>query len=139
MKNNASSIITVGVTVKASIGKIWEYWTAPVHITKWYQASEEWHTPYAENDLREGGKFLFRMEAKDGSSGFDFVGVYDKVNPNKYLEFTLGDDRKVNITFTAAGDETIIIESFEVENKHSAEQQKTGWQAILDSFKKYTE
>lgn len=131
--------ITVENTVKAPIEKVWEFWTEPQHIKKWNSASPDWHTPYAENDLRAGGKFATRMEAKDGSFGFDFGGVYDVVKENEYIEYTLGDGRKVKIFFTSTGNETKVAETFEAENTHPVEIQKTGWQAILDSFKKYTE
>lgn len=97
------------------------------------------HTTKAESDLREGGKFSSRMEAKDGSFGFDFGGVYDKVKENELIEYTIGDGRKVKITFTNNGTETKIVETFEAENTNSIEMQKGGWQAILDNFKKYTE
>ena len=83
----------------APVEKVWEYWTEPDHITKWSNASDDWHTPYAENDLRVGGKFVSRMEAKDGSFGFDFGGVYDEVRANEFISYTLGDGRKVEITF----------------------------------------
>jgi len=132
-------ILTVESTINAPVEKIWEYWTKPEHITKWSNASDDWHTTRAENDLRVGGSFLSRMEAKDGSFGFDFGGVYDAVRTNEYIEYTLGDGRKVKITFTSEGNTTKISESFEAENTNSVEMQQGGWQAILDNFKKYTE
>jgi len=132
-------ILTVESTINAPVEKIWEYWTKPEHITKWSNASDDWHTTRAENDLRVGGSFLSRMEAKDGSFGFDFGGVYDAVRTNEYIEYTLGDGRKVKITFTAEGNTTKVSESFEAENTNSVEMQQGGWQAILDNFKKYTE
>ena len=131
--------ITVETIVEAPIDKVWDYWTRPEHITQWNSASEEWHTPHAENDLREGGKFSSRMEAKDGSQGFDFGGVYDKVEKNKLLEYTLQDNRKVSVSFLKNGDKTHITESFEAEGTHPIDMQKTGWQNILSNFKKYTE
>jgi uncharacterized protein YndB with AHSA1/START domain len=131
--------ITVRNTVKAPVNKVWKLWTLPEHITKWNNASDDWHTPYAENDVRTGGKFLSRMEAKDGSFGFDFGGEYDEVIINELLAYTLGDDRKVKITFTSSGNETIITETFEAENTNSIEKQREGWQAIMDNFKKYAE
>jgi uncharacterized protein YndB with AHSA1/START domain len=133
------SAITVKSTVKAPVDKVWKYWTTPEHITKWNSASEDWHTPRAENDLRAGGKFFARMEAKDGSMGFDFGGVYDDVKENEYIAYTMGDDRKVEVTFSAHGNETEIEETFEAENTNPLEMQKSGWQSILDNFKKYTE
>jgi uncharacterized protein YndB with AHSA1/START domain len=129
--------IIVETTVKAPVEKVWEYWTEPTHITKWNTASEEWHTPYAENDLKVGGKFLSRMEAKDGSFGFDFGGVYDDVRLNEGIGYTLEDGRKVTINFIRQGDETKVIETFDAENSNPIEMQEAGWQAILDNFKKY--
>jgi uncharacterized protein YndB with AHSA1/START domain len=106
---------------------------------QWNAASPDWHTPKAENDLRPGGAFSFRMEAKDGSFGFDFGGVYDDVRENELIDYTLGDGRTVRTVFEAAGDSTAITSTFEAENTHPADLQKAGWQAILDNFKKYAE
>ncbi len=131
--------ITVEATINAAVQEVWEKWTTPAHITKWNAASDDWHTPSAENDLREGGKFSARMEAKDGSMGFDFGGIYDTVKPFELIEYTLGDDRKVKIEFEANGNETRVIETFEAESVHPAELQQAGWQAILNNFKKYVE
>ena len=131
--------ITVEAIVKAPIQKIWKCWTLPEHITKWNNASDDWHTPYAENDLRVGGKFLTRMEAKDGSFGFDFNGIYDKIIANELIEYKIEGGRKVSIAFTNNGDETTITETFEAEDINPIEMQRGGWQAILDNFKKYTE
>ncbi|MFP7298347.1 SRPBCC family protein [Neobacillus niacini] len=133
-----SKKIIVETTVKAPVEKVWEYWTEPSHITKWNAASEDWHTPYAENDLKVGGKFLSRMEAKDGSFGFDFGGVYDDVRVNEFIAYSLEDGRKVTITFIPQGEETKVIESFDPENSNPIEMQEAGWQAILENFKKYT-
>ena len=131
--------ITVENTVKAPVEKGWQFWTSPEHITKWNSPSDDWHTPFAENDLRTGGKFLSRMEARDGSFGFDFGGVYDQVRVNETIDYTIGDGRKVKITFSSKGNETKVIETFDAENEHSIEMQRGGWQAILDNFKSYTE
>jgi uncharacterized protein YndB with AHSA1/START domain len=131
--------ITVESTVNAPAGKVWEYWTKPEHVTKWNSASDDWHTPRGENDLRVGGRFSFRMEAKDGSMGFDFGGVYDVVRQNEAIEYTMDDGRKVQVSFNSNGNETHIDETFEAEDMHSIEMQRGGWQAILDNFKKYTE
>ncbi len=139
METQNKTIITVESTVNAPVEKVWEYWTKPEHITKWNNASDDWHTPRAENDLRVGGSFVCRMEAKDGSFGFDFGGAYDAVTDNEYIEYTLGDGRKVKITFSGMGASTKVVESFEAEDTNSVEIQKGGWQAILDNFKKYTE
>ena len=139
METQEKTVITVENTIDAPVAKVWEFWTKPEHIIKWCNASDDWHTPRAENDLKVGGKFASRMEAKDGSMGFDFGGVYDAVTTNEYIEYTLGDDRKVKINFSAQGNKTKVVESFEAENTHSIEMQQGGWQAILDNFKKYTE
>ena len=135
----AKTVITVESTIKAPVKKVWDYWTAPEHITKWNAASDDWHTPRAENDLRQGGKFSSRMEAKDGSIGFDFWGTYDTVKPNELIEYTMGDGRKATVRFYEKGNETTVMESFEAENTHPVEMQKGGWQAILNNFKSYTE
>lgn len=132
-------MITVQATVAAPIGKVWKFWTLPEHITKWNNASDDWHTPRAENDLKVGGKFLSRMEAKDGSFGFDFEGIYDEVKTNEQIAYTLGDNRKVKIIFTDSGNTTIVSETFEAETQNSIELQRVGWQAILNNFKKYAE
>jgi uncharacterized protein YndB with AHSA1/START domain len=131
--------ITVEVTIQAPVEKVWEYWTKPEHITKWNNASDEWHTPHATNDLQVGGKFLWRMEARDGSMGFDFNGVYDEVKTNELIAYTLEDGRKVSITFSSAGNETKVTETFEAENENPLELQRGGWQNILDNFKKHVE
>ena len=139
METQSTTVITVESTINAPVEKVWEFWSKPEHITKWNNASDDWHTPRAENDLRVGGKFSARMEAKDGSFGFDFGGVYDAVRENEYIEYTLGDDRKVKVNFIPQGNKTKVVESFDAESTHSVEMQKGGWQAILDNFKKYTE
>ena len=139
METQEKTVITVENTINAPVEKVWEFWTKPEHIIKWCNASDDWHTPRAENDLKVGGKFVSRMEAKDGSMGFDFGGVYDAVRTNEYIEYTMGDDRKVKINFSAQENKTKVVESFEAENTHSIEMQQGGWQAILDNFKKYTE
>jgi uncharacterized protein YndB with AHSA1/START domain len=139
METQNKTIITVENTINAPIEKVWQYWTKPEHIIRWNNASDDWHTLRAENDFRVGGKFISRMEAKDESFGFDFGGIYDAITKYKYIEYTIGDGRKVKINFTASGDKTNVEESFEAENTNSIEMQKGGWQAILDNFKKYTE
>lgn len=139
METQNKPVITVETIVNAPVPKVWEYWTKPEHIKKWNNASDDWHTPHAENDLREGGSFSCRMEAKDGSFGFDFGGIYDAVRNNEYIEYTLGDSRKVKIIFAENGNTTQVTESFEAEDQNSIELQKGGWQSILDNFKKYTE
>ena len=131
--------ITVQSTINAPVEKVWKFWSLPEHITQWCAASDDWHAPKAENDLTVGGKFSTRMEAKDGSFGFDFGGVYDEVKNNELIEYTMGDGRKVVVTFAGSGNETKVVETFDAENTHSIEMQQGGWQAILDNFKKYTE
>jgi len=131
--------ITVEAVVHAPVESVWTYWNEPKHITKWSTASEDWHTPFAENDLRVGGKFVSRMEAKDGSFGFDFGGVYDEVVANERIAYTIGDSRKVEVRFIRQDNSTTIIESFEAEGTNPVEMQQAGWQAILDNFKKYAE
>jgi len=131
--------ITVKSSVNAPISKVWEYWNAPKHITKWNSASPDWHTPKSENDLRVGGRFTARMEAKDGSFGFDFGGTYDEVIPHEKICYTMDDGRKTDISFITDGTETKVIEIFEAEDTNPIEMQQGGWQAILDNFKKYTE
>jgi uncharacterized protein YndB with AHSA1/START domain len=131
--------ITVESTINAPVEKVWEFWSAPEHIIQWCSPSPDWHAPKAENDLQAGGKFSTRMEAKDGSFGFDFGGIYDQVKKNELIEYTLGDGRKVVINFSGSGNNTKVVETFDAENIHPADFQKAGWQAILDNFKKYTE
>lgn len=135
----AKTVITVQNTVNAPVSKVWEYWSKPEHITQWCNASDDWHAPWATNDLTTGGKFATRMEAKDGSFGFEFGGVYDVVKENEAIEYTMGDGRKVQVYFTPEGDTTKVVESFEAETQNPEEMQRGGWQAILDNFKKYTE
>ncbi len=139
MKENTNSNIRIEITVDLPIERVWEYWTEPQHITKWNSASDDWHTPYSENDLRVGGKFITRMEAKDGSFGFDFSGTYNEVKLNDAISYILDDGRKVKINFINQQNETKIIEIFEAEKTNTIEQQQKGWQAILDNFKKYAE
>jgi len=139
MKDENKQTIIVKRIINVPVEKVWQYWTEPEHIKKWNSASEDWHTTFAENDLRVGGKFLSRMEAKDGSVGFDFWGIYDEVKLYEVIESTLGDERKVKVTFVGKEEYTEVTESFEAEDINSIEMQQAGWQAILDNFKKYTE
>ncbi len=132
-------VIKISATVNAPVEKVWKCWTEPEHIKKWNNASEDWHTTAAVNDLRVGGTFLSRMEAKDGSFGFDFSGVYDEVKLYEIIAYKLGDERKVRITFTRNGESTDIVEVFDAESTNSIEMQQAGWQSILDNFKHYTE
>jgi len=136
---NTAEKITVEATVNAPIEKVWDYFNNPEHITKWGFASDEWHCPKAESDFKVGGKFSSRMEAKDGSMGFDFWGTYDTIEPHKYIAYTMGDGRKVNISFAPKDGGVHVSETFEAEQTNPVEMQKGGWQAIMDNFKKVTE
>lgn len=136
---NATQQVTISVVVNAPVDKVWAAWTTPADIINWNNASPDWHTPRAENDLRVGGSFTSRMEAKDGSFGFDFGGVYDEVETHKVIAYTLGDNRKVRVLFESNGAQTTVTETFDAENQNPVEMQRAGWQAILDNFKKYTE
>ncbi|MCB9266688.1 MAG: VOC family protein [Lewinellaceae bacterium] len=137
--DDSNTVITVHATINAPVEKVWAMWTQPEHITKWNFASGDWHSPHAENNLRPGGKFSYRMEARDGSMGFDFSGAYTAVNENKNLEFTIDDGRHVQVHFSELDGGTFVMENFEAEKMNSIEMQRTGWQAILDNFKKYVE
>jgi uncharacterized protein YndB with AHSA1/START domain len=139
METANKTSLTVETTVNAPIQKVWDYWTKPEHITKWNAASDDWHTPWAENELKVGGKFKARMEARDGSFGFDFEGTYNDVQDQKYLEYTIADGRKVQVSFSSLAEATKVVETFEAEDTHSIEMQKEGWQAIMNNFKKYAE
>ena len=132
--------ITVKTSINAPIEKVWQYWNESSHITKWYFASDDWEAPFAENDLKVNGNFKITMAAKDKSASFDFEGKYTNVIPHELIEYILGDDRRVSIKFNSLSDnETEILETFDLESQNSQELQRSGWQAILDNFKKYTE
>ena len=131
--------IIVETIVNAPIEKVWLTYNSPEHIVKWNAASEDWHTTSSSVDLRVGGKFSSRMEAKDGSFGFDFGGIYDTVKTNEQIAYTLGDNRTVDIRFTSNGNTTKVVETFDAETQNPIEMQRGGWQAILDNFKAYTE
>jgi uncharacterized protein YndB with AHSA1/START domain len=133
------TIITVRASVNAPLEKVWKNWISPGSIIKWNNASPDWHTPRATNDFRNGGRFSYRMEAKDGTMGFDFEGTFDRIIENKQIDYSIADGRKVKITFSSVGNKTEIIESFEAENVNSIEIQRNGWQSIMDNFKKYSE
>ena len=134
-----NTTITVSTTVNKTVEKVWQLWTNPEHITQWNNASDDWHTPKATNDLQKEGRFNFRMEAKDGSFGFDFNGIYTNVKTNELIEYAIEDGRKVQVLFEANSDQTKVTETFEAENVNSIELQQNGWQAILNNFKKYAE
>jgi len=136
---NSESKITVEASVNAPIEKVWECYTQPEHITKWNFASDNWHCPSAENDLRVGGKLNARMEAKDGSNGFDFEAIYTEIIPHKKIAYKMLDDRNAEINFNEIGNQTEVIITFEAENVYPIDLQKAGWQAILNNFKEYVE
>ena len=131
--------ITVKATIDAGRKNVWTAWTTPDHVINWNHASDDWHTPHAENELTEGGKFTYRMEAKDGSMAFDFTGVFTKVEPSELLVFRLDDGRMVEVNFVEEGDKTTVVESFDPHPEQPLELQRQGWQAIMDNFKKYVE
>lgn len=131
--------ITVQVTVNSPVEKAWKIWNAPEHIIKWCTASPDWHTPRAENDLRPGGRLFSRMEAKDGSAGFDFAATYTDIVNHKTIAYTMEDGRNVKITFSTDGKTTTLVETFDAENENPVEMQREGWQAILNSFKAHVE
>jgi uncharacterized protein YndB with AHSA1/START domain len=139
MKTPEKTVIIVEATIKAPVETVWKLWTDPGHIIHWNHASDDWHTTRAENDLRADGRFLYRMEAGDGSHGFDFSGKYTRVEQHKQIETTLDDGRNMQVLFFPRGDVTAITEAFEAEQENSIELQKEGWQAILNNFKKYVE
>ena len=131
--------ITVETNVQASLSSVWESWITPSDITQWNFASDEWHCPSAEIELREGGKFSYRMEAKDKSAAFDFTGTFSKVIPRSMLCFKLADNRTVEVMFDQSDDGVRVTETFEKENIHTAEEQRSGWESILNNFKKHVE
>ncbi|MEZ5057631.1 MAG: SRPBCC family protein [Saprospiraceae bacterium] len=139
MANQTKEKITVQAEINAPASKVWEYWNEPKHITQWNAAIDTWHCPSAENDLRVGGKLNSRMEAKDGSMGFDFWAIYDVVEPHTHLAYTLGDGRTVDIRLEESNGTTKVTETFEAENENPIEMQRGGWQSILDNFKRYVE
>eukprot|EP01040_Poterioochromonas_malhamensis_P003850 gene3850-4112_t len=122
-----------------TLEKVWDCWTKPEHIVNWNFASETWCCPSAKNDLRVRGDFSYRMEAKDGSFGFDYCGSYDEIIEHRLIRFALGDGRKVCITFENKDDGVYVVEEFEPELENSLDLQKSGWQAILDNFRKHVE
>lgn len=131
--------IKIETTINASIEKVWEFWSNPKHIIQWNFASNEWCCPTAINDLKPNGEFVWRMEAKDGSMGFNFTGTYQTVKINEFISYKMVDGRTVNITFSAQENGIQLTETFEAEGTNSDKQQKAGWQSILENFKKYVE
>ena len=131
--------ITVETVVKAEVKAVWDAWNNPADIKQWNAASDDWHTPQSRVDLREGGKFSSRMEAKDGSASFDFEGTYTRVVPQKLIEYAMTDGRKVQVEFSKRGNATHVKETFDAESENSPEMQRQGWQAILDNFARHVE
>jgi len=136
---NESKTITLETLISVSLDKAWETWIQPQHVTQWNFASADWHCPSAQTDLRVGGKFSSRMEARDGSFGFDFWGIYDEIIPHKLLRITMGDERKMEVHFETLNGKVKVTERFEIEDLNSAEMQREGWQAILNNYKAYAE
>lgn len=131
--------ITISAHVAAPVARSWEVYTKPEYITQWNHASDDWQCPRAENDLRPGGTFSSRMEAKDGSFGFDFGGTYTAITPLQLIAYTMGDGRKVEVHFAEDNGGTLVTVIFDAETQNSEEMQRGGWQAILDNFKKCAE
>ena len=136
---NSKEKITVETIINKPIETVWKSWTLPQNIINWSFASDDWHSPEAENDLKNGGKFRTKMSAKDESVSFDFEGEYTEIENYKTIKYTISDGRNVSVSFEDLQEKTKVTETFEAENIHSLELQKEGWQAILDNFKKYTE
>lgn len=132
-------VITVETIINSDIESVWKKWNTPEDVKNWNAASEDWHTTHAEIDLKEGGEFLSRMEAKDGSMGFDFKGTYKIVNKPSLIIYTIEDGREVKIQFNETPVGVKVIETFEAESTYTEEQQKQGWQSILNNFSKYVE
>ena len=139
MRSNNKTELKVETVINAALPKVWECWVDPDHIVQWNHASDDWHSPSAENDLRIGGHFKAVMAAKDGSVSFDFGGVYTNIITHQLIEYTMSDGRKVKVTFEQLGYDVKVVELFDAENTHSQEQQINGWQAILDNFKIHVE
>ena len=132
--------ISISTTIEAALDRVWAAWTTPEDIVQWNFASAEWCCPSAEIDLSPGGRFSYRMEAKDGSMGFDFEGTFSEIEQGSSIKFELDDKRQVGISFSQNGTNSVIVEeTFEAENEMSVEQQRQGWQSILDNFKRHVE
>ncbi|MCB0524878.1 MAG: SRPBCC family protein [Saprospiraceae bacterium] len=131
--------IAIQATINANSKKTWEYYTSPEHIVNWNFASDDWECPSATNDMQVGGKYSARMQAKDGSFGFDFEATYNAISEGKSFTYTIPDGRVVDVIFEPDGDNTRIDIRFDAEKMNPVEMQQNGWQAILNNFKKYTE
>ncbi|MBL7871814.1 MAG: SRPBCC family protein [Cyclobacteriaceae bacterium] len=139
METKERTVITIGATIQSSMEKVWECWSEPKHIVHWNNASPDWHTPKAENDLKVNGTFTYTMAARDGSMSFDFGGTYTKVEKFKRIEYIMNDGRKAKNDFQPLGDRVKVVVTFEAESENSIELQRGGWQAILDNFKQYVQ
>ena len=131
--------ISIETTINEPLETVWTAWTTPEDITQWNFASDDWICPKAEIEIKQGGSFNYRMEAKDGLMGFDFCGIFSIIEEPNKIEYVLEDDRKVLITFSETDQGIKLVEAFDAEDEHSAEQQKQGWQSILNNFKQYVE
>lgn len=131
--------LLIEVHVGTNAEKAWACYTDPQHITQWNFASPDWHCPSASNDLRVGGKYIARMEARDGSFGFDFEGIYSAVEQGHSLAYVLSDGRKVEVRFQPTAEGTRVEVEFDAENENPIELQKGGWQAILNNYAKHTD
>ena len=131
--------ITIETVVKAGLNKVWDAWNNPEDIKQWNTAQEDWHTTQSTVDLREGGKFSARMEAKDGSMGFDFEGTYTRVEPKKAVEYRMSDGREVQVELVELPGGVLVKETFDAETENTPELQRQGWQAILDNFGRHVE
>jgi uncharacterized protein YndB with AHSA1/START domain len=134
MKHETPMKITIETLVNADLNRVWRAWNDPEAIRQWNAASGDWHTPRASVDLREGGKFTSRMEAKDGSEGFDFEGTYTRIVPHQLIEYRMSDGREVRVEFKPEAGGVRVRETFDAETENPPELQRQGWQAILDNF-----
>jgi uncharacterized protein YndB with AHSA1/START domain len=131
--------ITIATTIRAPMKAVWDAWNTPADIQRWNAATDDWHTTRTTVDLREGGMFLSRMEAKDGSEGFDFQGTYTRIVPHAIIEYRMSDGREVRNEFGERGGVVTVTVTFDAETENPAEMQRAGWQAILDNFRRYVE
>jgi uncharacterized protein YndB with AHSA1/START domain len=138
-EESAGTKITISALINAELQKVWDYWTGPAHIVNWNFASDDWHCPFAENDLRENGKFRSTMASRDGKMSFDFEGVYSLVKHHEVIQYRMADGREVQVWFSRDGNATRVTETFDAENVHPVELQRNGWQSIMNNFKKYVE
>jgi uncharacterized protein YndB with AHSA1/START domain len=131
--------ITVETLIKGNLNSVWDAWSNPDDINQWNAASNDWHTTRSSVDLREGGKFSARMEARDGSAGFDFEGTYTRIVPQRLIEYRMDDGREVKVQFSEVEDGVLVRETFDAETENDPELQREGWQAILDNFARHVE